>query len=431
MAQTATVEIQMPAMGESVTEGTVLEWHVSEGDRVSEGDTVVEVSTDKVDAEVPAPADGVITKLLVDVDDVVDVGKPLAEMESGDAADASGNGAGATTAGTAEPEQGEDHPPAADAERTSEGGSTNGGSETATTDDASVSAGETTAEGALQIVMPEMGESVTEGTVLEWHVSEGDSVEEGQTVVEVSTDKDDAEVPAPASVTITKLLVDVDDVIEVGKPLAEVTPGEGGQAEEKDAVEEAEEGAAEEPEADGADGARATPVARRIAAERGVDLNKVNGSGAGGKVTKEDVLAAADGKGAPVTDGKGKAAPAAPAPSGESKPLRGPAAMLAKAMEESRSIPTATSFRAVAVDTLDAKRKALNGVLKERAMKVSFTHLVAWAIVQAAKEWPVMARSFAEQDGKPFVNEAATVNLGIAVDVERKDRSRSLMVPVI
>src|SRR3954452_1060828 len=86
MAQTATVEIQMPAMGESVTEGTVLEWHVSAGDRVSEGDTVVEVSTDKVDAEVPAPADGVIKKLLVDVDDVVEVGAALAEMESGDGA---------------------------------------------------------------------------------------------------------------------------------------------------------------------------------------------------------------------------------------------------------------------------------------------------------------------------------------------------------
>ena len=86
MAQTATVEIQMPAMGESVTEGTVLEWHVSEGDQVSEGDTVVEVSTDKVDAEVPAPADGVITRILAQPDDEVKVGQTLAEL------DPSGNG---------------------------------------------------------------------------------------------------------------------------------------------------------------------------------------------------------------------------------------------------------------------------------------------------------------------------------------------------
>src|SRR5215207_3711169 len=99
-------------------------------------------------------------------------------------------------------------------------------------------------------------------------------------------------------------------------------------------------------------------------------------------------------------------------------------------MNESRSIPTATSFRELAVDTLDAKRKALNGVLQDRGMKVSFTHLIAWAIVTAAQEWPVMGRAYAERDGKPIVIEPTGVNLGIAVDVERKGQ-RSLMVPCI
>jgi 2-oxoglutarate decarboxylase len=166
---------------------------------------------------------------------------------------------------------------------------------------------------------------------------------------------------------------------------------------------------------------RATPVARRVAAANGVDLASVSGSGPGQKVTKEDVLAAGDG------GGNG----AAPAVVGEAKPLRGPAAMLAKAMDESRAVPTATSFRTIAVDTLDAKRKAINAVLKERGLKVSFTHLVAWAIVRATQEFPVMVRSFAEQDGKPFAIEGAPINLGIAVDVERKDGSHSLMVPAI
>ncbi len=98
-------------------------------------------------------------------------------------------------------------------------------------------------------------------------------------------------------------------------------------------------------------------------------------------------------------------------------------------MNESREMPTATSFRTLAVDTLDAKRKAINEALEERGMKVSFTHLIAWAIVKAATEWPVMRRGYEERDGKAFVVEPAHVNLGIAVDVERKDGSRSLMVP--
>jgi 2-oxoglutarate decarboxylase len=300
----------------------------------------------------------------------------------------------------------------------------------------------------VQIAMPEMGESVTEGIVLEWHVSVGDFVNEGDTVVEVSTDKVDAEVPAPVSGTITKLLVEVDDEVPVGAPMVEMESGEEGSegapaagpvADDAPPSSQAAGGeASSAPPADGngaADAAingggngsgngadvKATPIARRMAAATGVDLGSVTPTGFGGKVTKEDVLGGEN-------SGNG-AAPTVAA--GEEKQLRGPAAMLAKAMDESRAVPTATSFRTIAVDTLDAKRKAINAQLKERGLKTSFTHLVAWAIIEATKDVPVMVRSFAERDGKPFAIEKGPVNLGIAVDVTRKDGSHSLMVPAI
>ena len=274
------------------------------------------------------------------------------------------------------------------------------------------------------VSMPEMGESVTEGTVLEWAVAVGDSVAEGDTVVEVSTDKVDAEVPAPAAGTITKLLVEPDDVVKVGQPLAEMAAGAaapsgeaaGGQPEAAPAAAPAGDAPA------GAPSRSVSPVAQRMAADRGIDVGSIEGSGSGGKVVKADVLAAADGNGA---------GPAAPAAEGEEKPLRGPAGTLAQLMNESRKMPTATSFRTLPVDTLDAKRKAINAQLKEKGLKVSFTHLIAWAIVRAAAENAVMARTYSEHDEKAWVKVGAGVNLGIAVDVERKDGSRSLMVPCI
>jgi 2-oxoglutarate dehydrogenase E1 component len=435
MANSGIVEIQMPQMGESVTEGTVLEWHKREGEFVEEGETVVEVSTDKVDAEVPAPASGTITKILKGEDETIEVGSVLAELDP--TAEPSGDGASAEPA-----DAGSEPGPGISMEGGGEGDADLGegpGPEQATGApglEAPAGVGE-----LVQIRMPEMGESVTEGTILEWHRREGDSVEEGETVVEVSTDKVDAEVPAPASGTITKIQAQVDETVQVGQVLAEIsataaTQGEPARASDGVAVQDAEPAApsAPKPAGNGAEGeasggvthkasggvipggvAKVSPVARRIAAASGVDLSVVKGSGPGGKVIKADVLAAADG-------GDGVAV-GATALAGEVKPLRGPAAMLAQAMNESRSMPTATSFRTLPVDVLDAKRKALNGVLKDRGMKVSFTHLVAWAIVHAATEWPVMARVYQESDGKPQVVEPGSVNLGIAVDVERRARA--------
>jgi len=429
VAATETVQIEMPAMGESVSEGTVLEWHKGEGDFVEEGETIVEVSTDKVDAEVPAPSSGTITKILKDADEVVKVGEALATLEPGDEqaasseqraasgsngaseapSDEDSSGEGGTGEGDADIGEG---PPEAIAEEHGDGADAESGDE---------GPGET-----IEITMPEMGESVSEGTVLEWHKQPGDEVSEGETIIEVSTDKVDAEVPSPASGVLAEALVRPDDVVKVGQALGRLEVGAGASSKEQaasssDSATDGSSGNGGEAAVD--EDAKATPVAKRIAAAEGVNLAGLEGSGPGGKVTKADVLAAASG------DGGNGAAPAAAA--AEAKPLRGPAGMLAKAMEESRSIPTATSFRTLAVDTLDAKRKALNGALAERGLKVSFTHLIAWAIVEAATEWRSMARSFEERDGKPSVVDHGHVNLGIAVDIEKKDGSRSLMVPCI
>ena len=373
MAVDTTVEVTMPAMGDSVSEGTVLEWHKQEGDQVSEDETLVEISTDKVDAEVPAPAEGTVVKIHASEGDTVQVGTVLAEIPPG------GNGAA---------------PPKPDADGGAAEAPSSGGGET------------------VDIVMPAMGEQCREGTILEWAKQPGEPVEEDETVVEISTDKVDAEVPAPASGTIEEILAQAGDTVTVGQVIARMTTSNGASAPAK----APEPTAAPRPQASAPpkipDEVKVTPVAARVADALGVDLSRIHGSGPAGRIVKDDVLAAENG--------------AAAAP--EATLLKGASAMLARYMDESRAIPTATSFRTLTVTTLDSRRKQL----KEAGQRVSFTHLIAFAIARAATEqMPVMARSFTEIDGKPHVVDAGAVNLGIAVDVERKDGGRTLMVPVI
>src|SRR4051795_6034862 len=211
MAVDTTVQVTLPQMGESVTEGTVLEWHKQEGDRVEADEVIVEVSTDKVDAEVTAPASGTVAKIHAAEGDTVQVGAVLAEI-------ATGNGAAPTSAPAAAPGNGgaarantEDAPgngaPPAEAE--------------ARSDD--VAAGET-----IEIVTPTAGESVSEGTLVEWHVAAGDAVEDGQAIAEISTDKVDVELPAPSAGTIIEVLVGEGDTVTVGQVIARMTTATNG-----------------------------------------------------------------------------------------------------------------------------------------------------------------------------------------------------------
>ena len=273
----------------------------------------------------------------------------------------------------------------------------------------------------IDIVTPTAGESITEGTILEWLVSVGEAVAEGQTVVEISTDKVDVELPAPANGTITELLAAEGDTVGVGHVIGRMTTGGAiaAPSELAAAAPAAEqqvpaEAPAEAPDTSSAS-ASASPVARRAAAAHGVELSAVTGSGPAGRITKADVLDATAGDGAAAAVGK------------TSVLLRGAAAKLAQYMDESRSIPTATSFRTITTTTLEGRRLQL----KEGGQKVSFTHLIAYAIAEAATSIPAMARHFEEVDGRPHRIDDGTVNLGLAVDVEKRDGSRTLMVPVI
>src|SRR4051794_11009499 len=400
MAVDTTVQVTLPQMGESVTEGTVLEWRKQEGDRVEADEVIVEVSTDKVDAEVPAPASGTVAKIHAAEGDTVQVGAVLAEI-------ATGNGS-------------------APAAASGNGGATKVADESNGAPPADVAAGET-----IDIVTPTAGESVSEGTLVEWHVAAGDAVADGQAIAEISTDKVDVELPAPSAGTIIEVLVGEGDTVTVGQVIARMTTATNGASATTTPAAPAEStdgggnGAATVAPRPIPSDAKVSPVAARIAAAEGIDIASVTGSGHGGRITKADVLAT-------IANGGAAAPPAepatAPSPGATPQPLRGGAGMLVKYMNESRSIPTATSFRTIAVTSMDGRRKQL----KDAGQRVSFTHLIAYAIALAAQnDAPVMAHHFVEIDGKPHRVDDDRVNLGIAVDVEKKDGSRTLMVPVI
>jgi pyruvate dehydrogenase E2 component (dihydrolipoamide acetyltransferase) len=467
--------VQMPALGESVTEGTVTRWLKQEGDTVELDEPLVEVSTDKVDTEIPAPAAGVLTKIIAQEDDTVEVGGDLAVI--GDASESAAEQpegaqpepeAQPESAARSEPEpepaaatQSEPEPePAAPAQQASGGGS------------------------ATPVLMPELGESVAEGTVTRWLKKVGDSVQVDDPLVEVSTDKVDTEIPSPVAGVLLSITADEDDTVPVGgelarigvasdasaapapapKPQPEPEPTPEARPEPKAQPEPAKPAPAPQPKPEpaaapepvqprptaesggsGAEGAPyVTPLVRKLATENNIDLSEVTGTGVGGRIRKQDVLAAAQQKEAakkapppsaqaPAAEPAAKAPAAAPTSVPALAHLRG-TTQKASRIRQITAKKTRESLQATAqltqthevdmtkIVTLRARAKA--AFAEREGVNLTFLPFIAKAVIDALKVHPNINASYNEDTKEITYYDAE--HLGFAVDTEQ-----GLLSPVI
>jgi pyruvate dehydrogenase E2 component (dihydrolipoamide acetyltransferase) len=436
-----TFSVKMPALGESVTEGTVTRWLKAEGDHVALDEPLLEVSTDKVDTEIPSPAAGVLQKILVAVDSVAPVGAELALIADGASAPATPAAPVAAAPVTPAPVT----PP--------------------TPTPASVQSAPVQSTPAPQqsgaataVVMPALGESVTEGTVTRWLKNVGDSVNVDEALLEVSTDKVDTEIPSPASGVLLSIDVPVDSTVAVGTKLASI--GASGSAPASvptpPKVAPTPAPAAPQPVVAQAptppqpvapapvapstkssvlDDSYVTPIVRKLAAENGVDLSRVKGTGVGGRIRKEDVLAAVPRVSAPAVTATSTPVAAASTPKSAApiqvSPLRGTTVTMsrlrkviaARMLESLQVSAQLTTVIEVDITKIARLREKAKGSFETReGVKLTFLPFFAVAVCEALKQHPVVNASV---EGDQITYHGAE-HLGIAVDTDR-----GLLVPVI
>ncbi|WP_280467099.1 2-oxoglutarate dehydrogenase, E2 component, dihydrolipoamide succinyltransferase [Nocardia cyriacigeorgica] len=461
--------VQMPALGESVTEGTVTRWLKQEGDTVEVDEPLLEVSTDKVDTEIPSPTAGVLSKIVAQEDDVVEVGGELGVIT--DAGEAAASAPAEAPEPAAAPEPAPEPEPAAQAP-----------AEQAPAEEAPAPAEQAPAAQAsgdaasgTPVNMPELGESVTEGTVTRWLKAVGDEVAVDEPLLEVSTDKVDTEIPSPVAGTLLEITAQEDDTVSVGGQLGVIGSGSPAAAPApepepkpepapaaaapqpapapapepkpapapqpapapKPAPAQAPAAAAPAPAANGAT-PYVTPLVRKLAEENGVDLSSLTGSGVGGRIRKQDVLAAAEAKKAPApaAAAPAKAAPAAKAPAA-AKPelahLRGTTQKAnrirqitaTKTRESLQTTAQLTQVHEADVTKIAALRAQAKAAFKEReGVNLTFLPFFAKAVVEALGVHPNVNASYDE--GSKEITYHAAVHLGIAVDTEQ-----GLLSPVI
>ncbi len=432
-----TFSVKMPALGESVSEGTVTRWLKAEGDHINVDEPLLEVSTDKVDTEIPSPVSGTLSKILVQVDATVPVGADLAIIEDGAAAPAP------VAAPAAAPVAAPTPPPVAAAPVVAPAAPA--------APVAAPSAPAASAASGTIITMPALGESVSEGTVTRWLKSVGDSVAVDEALLEVSTDKVDTEIPSPVAGTLISIDVAVDSTVPVGARLA-VIGGAGAvaapAAPSAPAVPTPPPVAAPivaapvvtppvvaAPVAPAAPVAQpqdsyVTPIVRKLASDLGVNLASVRGTGIGGRIRREDVEAAAKPAAAAVVAPSAPSAPRTTSPVAAS-PLRGTtvtmsrlrkviAARMVESLAVSAQLTTVIEVDVTKIARLRDRAKA--SFEAREGVKLSFLPFFSVAVCEALKQHPVL-NSFVE--GYQIIYHGAE-HLGIAVDTER-----GLLVPVI
>ena len=450
--------VQMPALGESVTEGTVTRWLKQEGDTVELDEPLVEVSTDKVDTEIPSPAAGVLTKIIAQEDDTVEVGGELAVI--GDASEGGAPEAPAQAPSQPEPQASpEEKAPQEPEPEPAPAAPTRAEPAPAAPAPQASSSG-----GATPVLMPELGESVTEGTVTRWLKKVGDSVQVDEPLVEVSTDKVDTEIPSPVAGVLVSITADEDATVPVGGELARIGVGiEAGApappapkpppapepkpeaaklaptpqpAPRPEPVQAAPAAAAD---GSGADGAPyVTPLVRKLATENAVDLAEVKGTGVGGRIRKQDVLAAAQKKTAPPAAAPapeaGKAAPAAaPTPAPALAHLRGTTQKAsrirqitaAKTRESLQATAQLTQTHEVDMTRIVGLRARAKAAFAEReGVNLTFLPFFAKAVIDALKIHPNVNASYNEETKEITYYDAE--HLGFAVDTDQ-----GLLSPVV
>jgi 2-oxoglutarate dehydrogenase E2 component (dihydrolipoamide succinyltransferase) len=420
----------MPQLGESVTEGTVTRWLKQVGDTVAADEPLLEVSTDKVDTEIPSPAAGVLLAIRAQEDETVLVGAELAVIGAAGDAPAAVPGEAPSAPAASEPASAQ-LPPAASAVPTPAPNSAQGATE-------------------ISITLPALGESVTEGTVTRWLKQVGDQVTADEPILEISTDKVDTEIPSPASGTLVAITAGEDQTVAVGSELGRIATGASAPVAAAPAapvpVAVAVAAAAPAPVAAAPaapapvaaaelSDAYVTPLVRRLAAQNNLDLTTLTGTGVGGRIRKQDVLDAAQMKAAPVVAEPAAAVSATPthAATPPASPLRGRTEKmprLRKVIAERLVESLQTSAQLTTVIEVDVSRIASlrNQVKSEfearEGVKLSFLPFFCKAAVEALKQFPQVNASIDMTEGTITYHDSE--NLGIAVDTER-----GLLVPVI